>query len=432
MTHQIGALSPTAFLVFSIIKVLGVFTVWMLIVAGLTLAERRIAAFIQDRLGPNRVGPQGTLQPIADGIKNFVKEETVPAEASRAYFLLAPMLSMAPALVTFAVLPLAAPLPTKWGLVPMIIADVPIGILFVMAFASLGVYGLFMAGWSSNNKYSFLGGVRASAQMVSYEVALGLSIVPVFMLVGNVTLTKVVAVQQSGLGWWLAFPLGLSFFLFLISAFAEANRLPFDMPEAESELVAGYHAEYSSMKFAMFMLGEYAHVTTSSALMATLFWGGWDIPFFHFDNMVVSAPGVVTGAAPAWWITLLTLGMFFFKTLIFTFVFIWVRWTVPRFRYDQIMDLGWKVMLPTALGYVTLIAVTILALDSFGVSFGSFWFGGVLTVVSVLATVVFLWLLDNNRVLRGGSAMRRDRLERRRSGAAVPVAQTGVAAGQGD
>jgi NADH-quinone oxidoreductase subunit H len=267
---------------------------------------------------------------------------------------------------------------------------------------------------------------------VSYEVALGLSIVPVFMLVGNVTLTKVVAVQQSGLGWWLAFPLGLSFFLFLISAFAEANRLPFDMPEAESELVAGYHAEYSSMKFAMFMLGEYAHVTTSSALMATLFWGGWDIPFFHFDNMVVSAPGVVTGAAPAWWITLLTLGMFFFKTLIFTFVFIWVRWTVPRFRYDQIMDLGWKVMLPTALGYVTLIAVTILALDSFGVSFGSFWFGGVLTVVSVLATVVFLWLLDNNRVLRGGSAMRRDRLERRRSGAAVPVAQTGVAAGQGD
>ncbi|MEJ2185587.1 MAG: NADH-quinone oxidoreductase subunit NuoH [Gemmatimonadota bacterium] len=432
MTHQIGALSPTAFLVFSIIKVLGVFTVWMLIVAGLTLAERRIAAFIQDRLGPNRVGPQGTLQPIADGIKNFVKEETVPAEASRAYFLLAPMLSMAPALVTFAVLPLAAPLPTKWGLVPMIIADVPIGILFVMAFASLGVYGLFMAGWSSNNKYSFLGGVRASAQMVSYEVALGLSIVPVFMLVGNVTLTKVVAVQQSGLGWWLAFPLGLSFFLFLISAFAEANRLPFDMPEAESELVAGYHAEYSSMKFAMFMLGEYAHVTTSSALMATLFWGGWDIPFFHFDNMVVSAPGVVTGAAPAWWITLLTLGMFFFKTLIFTFVFIWVRWTVPRFRYDQIMDLGWKVMLPTALGYVTLIAVTILALDSFGVSFGSFWFGGVLTVVSVLATVVFLWLLDNNRVLRGGSAMRRDRLERRRSGDAVPVAQTGVAAGQGD
>lgn len=432
MTHQIGALSPTAFLVFSIIKVLGVFTVWMLIVAGLTLAERRIAGFIQDRLGPNRVGPQGTLQPIADGLKNFVKEETVPAEASRAYFLLAPMLSMAPALVTFAVLPLAAPLPTKWGLVPMIIADVPIGILFVMAFASLGVYGLFMAGWSSNNKYSFLGGVRASAQMVSYEVALGLSIVPVFMLVGNVTLTKVVAVQQSGLGWWLAFPLGLSFFLFVISAFAEANRLPFDMPEAESELVAGYHAEYSSMKFAMFMLGEYAHVTTSSALMATLFWGGWDIPFFHFDNMVVSAPGVVTGAAPAWWITLLTLGMFFAKTLFFTFVFIWVRWTVPRFRYDQIMDLGWKVMLPTALGYVTLIAVTILALDSFGVSFGSFWFGGVLTVVSVLATVVFLWLLDNNRVLRGGSAMRQDRLERRRSGAAVPVAQTGVAAGQGD
>jgi NADH-quinone oxidoreductase subunit H len=432
MTHQIGALSPTAFLVFSIIKVVVIFTIWMLIVAGLTLAERRIAGFIQDRLGPNRVGPQGTLQPIADGLKNFLKEETLPAEASKAYFLLAPMLSMAPALVTFAVLPIAAPLPTRWGLVPMIIADIPIGILFVMAFASLGVYGLFMAGWSSNNKYSFLGGVRASAQMVSYEVALGLSLVPVFMLVGNVSLTKVVWMQQGGMGWWLAFPLGLSFFLFVISAFAEANRLPFDMPEAESELVAGYHAEYSSMKFAMFMLGEYAHVTTSAALMATLFWGGWDIPFFHFDDMVMTAPGVVTGAAPAWWKTLLTLGMFFLKTLIFTFVFIWVRWTVPRFRYDQIMDLGWKVMLPTALGYVTVIAVAILALDSFGVPFGSFWFGAVLTVVSVLATVVFLWILDRNRVLQGGSAMRQDRLRRRREGAAVPVTQTGVAAGQGD
>ncbi|MEJ2218244.1 MAG: NADH-quinone oxidoreductase subunit NuoH [Gemmatimonadota bacterium] len=432
MTHQIGALSPTAFLVFSIIKVVVIFTIWLLIVAGLTLAERRIAAFIQDRLGPNRVGPQGTLQPIADGLKNFLKEETVPAESSKAYFLLAPMLSMAPALVTFAVLPIAAPLPTRWGLVPMIIADIPVGILFVMAFASLGVYGLFMAGWSSNNKYSFLGGVRASAQMVSYEVALGLSIVPVFMLVGNVMLTKVVWIQQSGLGWWLAFPLSLSFFLFVISAFAEANRLPFDMPEAESELVAGYHAEYSSMKFAMFMLGEYAHVTTSSALMATLFWGGWDIPFWRGDNMVMTAAGVVTGAAPAWWKTVLTAGMFFAKTLTFTFVFIWVRWTVPRFRYDQIMDLGWKVMLPTALGYVTLIAVAILALQSFGVTYGSFWFGAVLTAVSVLATVVFFWLVDNNRVLRGGSAMRRDRLERRSEGASVPVPHAGAAAGQGD
>ncbi len=432
MTHQIGALSPTAFLVFSIIKVLVVFTVWLVIVAGLTLAERRIAGFIQDRLGPNRVGPQGTLQPIADGIKNFVKEETVPAEASKAYFLLAPMLSMAPALVTFAVLPLAAPLPTRWGLVPMIVADIPIGILFVMAFASLGVYGLFMAGWASNNKYSFLGGVRASAQMVSYEVALGLSIVPVFMLVGNVTLTKVVWAQQTGFGWWLAFPLGLSFFLFVISAFAESNRLPFDMPEAESELVAGYHAEYSSMKFAMFMLGEYAHVTTSSALMATLFWGGWDIPIWRGDNMVMTAAGVVTGAAPAWWKTLLTLGMFFAKTIFFAFVFIWVRWTVPRFRYDQIMDLGWKVMLPTALGYVSIIAVTILALDSFGVTFGSFLFGGVLTVVSVLATAVFLWILDNDRLLRGGSAMRQDRLESRRHHGAGAAAPTGAAVGQGD
>jgi NADH-quinone oxidoreductase subunit H len=321
---------------------------------------------MQDRLGPNRVGPGGLLRPAADGLKNILKEETYPAHASKLFFVLAPMLAIGPALITFAVIPFAAPLPTPWGLVDMIVADLPIGILYILAITSLGIYGIVMAGWASNNKYSFLGGLRAAAQMVSYEVALGLSIIPVFMLAGNVTLTQIVWTQQQELGLWLAFPLGLSFMFFVISAFAETNRLPFDVAEAESELVTGYHTEYSSMKFSMFFIAEYSNMVTASALMATLFLGGWDIPFLAFDNMRVIAPGIVEGAAPAWWKTLLTLGAFSIKTFFFIFLFMWVRWTVPRFRYDQIMHLGWKVLLPSALGYVTLMAAAILVPSAWG------------------------------------------------------------------
>jgi NADH-quinone oxidoreductase subunit H len=403
--HELGALSDTAFFWTSLVKLVGAFVVTLLTVAMWTLAERRFAAFIQDRLGPNRVGPYGLLQPIADGLKNFVKEETSPDEASRVYFVLAPMLALGPAFVLFAVIPWAAPLPTPWGVVDMIVADVPIGILFILAFTSLGVYGLFLAGWSSNNKYSFLGGLRASAQMVSYEVALGLSLIPVFLLVGNVTITEMVWTQQEGLGWWFAFPLGLAFFLFVISSFAETNRLPFDMPEAESELVAGYHAEYSSMKFSMFMMGEYAHLLTQAALMATLFFGGWDIPFTDWDDMRVLAGGVVQGAEPTVLKTIVTFLFFAIKTLFFAFVFIWVRWTLPRFRYDQVMDLGWKALLPTALAYIMLMASTILVLDSVGLEYG-FVYGLILTVVNLAATVVFLWLVDSDRVIKGASAKR--------------------------
>src|SRR5687768_1059720 len=227
--HDLGALSPIAFLISSSIKITIVFTVIMITVAMLTLMERKVSAWMQDRLGPNRVGPSGLLQPIADGIKNILKEETLPREASRIYFMLAPAISIVPALITFAVIPFASPLPTPWGLVPMILADLPIGILYILALTSLGVYGIVMAGWSSNNKYAFLGGMRASAQMVSYEVGLGLSLIPVFMLVGNVTLTEAVWQQQRGFGWWFAVPLTVSFFLFIIASFAETNRLPFDL-----------------------------------------------------------------------------------------------------------------------------------------------------------------------------------------------------------
>ena len=235
------------------LKVTSIFGVVILVVAYSTLAERRVSAWIQDRRGPNRVGPFGLLQPVADGIKNLLKEETLPATASKAFFVLAPMFVLVPSLVTFAVIPIAAPLPTPVGIVDMIIADVPIGILYVLAFSSLAVYGVVLGGWASNNKYAFLGGLRASAQMVSYEVALGLSLVTVLMMSGNVTLTEMVW-QQQQLGMWFAFPLSLAFILFVISAFAETNRLPFDMPEAESELVTGYHTEYSAMKFSAFMI----------------------------------------------------------------------------------------------------------------------------------------------------------------------------------
>ncbi len=402
--HEIGALGPIALLISHGVKVMTVFTVIMITVAMLTLAERRVSAWIQDRLGPNRVGPGGLMQPFADGLKNLVKEETNPRQASTLFFMLAPMMAIGPALVTFAVVPFAAPLPTPWGLVDMVIADLPIGILYILAITSVGVYGIVMAGWSSNNKYSFLGGLRASAQMVSYEVALGMSLIPIFMLAGNVTLTQIVWTQQQELGLWLALPLGLSFFLFVIAAFAETNRLPFDVAEAESELVTGYHTEYSSMKFSMFFIAEYANMLTASALMATLFFGGWDIPFWNGDDMRVVAPGVVQGAQPAVWKTLLTLGAFATKTLFFVFVYIWVRWTVPRFRYDQIMHLGWKVMVPAALGYIVVIGTSILVLDTLGVPFG-FLYGLALTAVSLVVTAVFLFWIDRDRAL-GGSGRR--------------------------
>ena len=402
-------LSPTAFLIAAAAKVLAVFTALMVAIMYATWAERRLSAFIQDRLGPNRVGPFGLLQPIADGIKNIIKEETDPATASRFYFVLGPMLSIMPALVTFAVIPFAAPLPTPWGTVDMVVADLPVGVLYILAIGSLGVYGIFLGGWASNNKYALLGGLRASAQMVSYEVGLGLSLIPVLMLAGNVTLTRIVAEQQLGL--WYALPLSLGFLLFLISAFAETNRLPFDMPEAESELVTGYHTEYSSMKFSMFFIAEYAHVITASALMATLFLGGWDIPFWPGDNFIPHEGALISGfneageAIPARlsvWTTLLTLGAFAVKTTFFVVLYIWVRWTLPRFRYDQVMHLGWKVMLPAALAYVMLVAATILVLDQLGVSSGT-GFALALTGVSLVATGMFALYLDRGRIITGAA-----------------------------
>jgi len=313
----------------------------------LTLLERRVCAWMQDRLGPNRVGPQGLFQPAADGLKNFLKEETSPAMADKALFTLAPIVSFVPALLTFGVIPFAAPLPTKWGLVPMVVADLPVGFLYILAISSLGVYGIVLAGWASNNKYALLGGLRASAQMISYEIALGMSTVAVILLAGNVTLSQVIVQQQRGLPFII--PLTIAFVIFFISAFAETNRLPFDLPEAEGELIAGYHTEYSAMKFSMFYIAEYSIMVTASALMATLFFGGWDIPFTSWDS--TGEPSVLK--------TVLTLLSFSAKTFFFLFTYIWVRWTLPRFRYDQLMSLGWKVLLPLATLNVLVTAILV-------------------------------------------------------------------------
>jgi NADH-quinone oxidoreductase subunit H len=420
--HDVGQLSDTGYLIASTIKVLVVFVVLLVTVAMLTLLERKVSAWMQDRLGPNRVGPGGLLQPAADGVKNILKEETNPAEANRVFFTLAPMLSIIPAMVTFAVIPFAAPLPTPWGVVPMVVADVPVGILFLLAFSSLGVYGIVLAGWASSNKYALLGGLRAGAQMISYEIALGLSLLSVFFLVGNVGLPEIVWAQQR-MHLWFALPLAVSFFFFWIASFAETNRLPFDLPEAESELVTGYHTEYSAMKFSMFFIAEYSHVLTVSALMATLFLGGWDIPGWQGDNMAVAADGTVIGAAPAWWKTILTLLAFGAKTFFFIMVFMIVRWTVPRFRYDQVMDLGWKIMLPTALAAVVVTAGTILALDGAGVEYGLVY-GLVLTVVNVVMLFGILWLMDRGHTLVGTGPGERHRMTREAARRrAVPVPQ---------
>ncbi|HET6765070.1 MAG TPA: NADH-quinone oxidoreductase subunit NuoH [Longimicrobiaceae bacterium] len=409
--HETGT---TAFVVSSVIKVLVVFVVLLVIVAMLTLLERKISAWMQDRMGPNRVGPGGLLQPAADGLKNILKEETNPGEAAGVFFTLAPMLSIIPAMVTFAVIPFAAPLPTRWGVVPMVVADMPVGILFLLAFSSLGVYGIVMAGWASANKYALLGGLRAGAQMISYEIALGLSLMSLFFVSGNVGLPQIVYAQQK-MHLWFALPFAVSFLFFWISSFAETNRLPFDLPEAESELVTGYHTEYSSMKFSMFFIAEYSHVLTVSALLATLFLGGWDIPG-SFDNMLGFVNGQWVGHEPKVWITVLTFLSFAIKTFFFIMVFMLVRWTVPRFRYDQVMDLGWKIMLPAALVAVIVTGATVLTLDSLGEPFVekgtsgglgyiTVWGGAVLTVVNVAMLVAVLTVMDRGRTLAATGAL---------------------------
>jgi NADH-quinone oxidoreductase subunit H len=387
------------FLLLSVLKMLVVFTIVMIGVALLTLMERKVSAWMQNRRGPNRVGWAGLLQPAADGLKNIIKEETFPASANPLIFTLAPIMAFVPALLLSAVIPWAAPLPVNLeahlpllgqvsyhGMLSMAVIDLPVGFLFVLAISSLGVYGIALAGWSSNNKYSLLGGLRSAAQMISYEVAMGMSLIPVLLITGNVSFERIVEAQQTGL--WFVLPLFLSFFIFLVAGFAETNRLPFDLPEAESELIAGYHTEYSAMKFSMFPISEYANMATVSAMVVTLFFGGWDLP-----GPWSPAPGALS--------TLLTGGLMFFKVLFFLFLFMWIRWTLPRFRYDQLMALGWKVMLPLAILYVMVIAVALWGIEH--------WLGianpkvrmGILFGLNLIVGYGVFFILDRGLILSG-------------------------------
>jgi NADH-quinone oxidoreductase subunit H len=378
--------NPTAFLIASALKVLAFFGVYLVTVALLTLAERKVSAWIQDRHGPNRTGPGGLLQPAADGLKNFMKEELSPGAGNSILFTLAPAIAFCTAMVSWAVIPFASPLPTPWGVVSFSVAQLPVGFVFTLAISSLGVFGITLAGWSSNNKYSLLGGLRSSAQMISYEIAMGLSIIPVLLLAGNVTLDTIV--NQQAMGGWNVLNLSVAFLTFLISAFAETNRLPFDLPEAESELVAGYHTEYSSMKFSMFFIAEYANMLTASGMMATLFLGGWDLPFTSWDN--TGDPSVLK--------TVLTLLSFALKTGFFLFFYMWIRWTLPRFRYDQLMSLGWRFLLPLSLSYIVLIASVLLVLQALGVPQGIVQ-TGILFVLNIIVLVLLFVVFDRGRLV---------------------------------
>ncbi len=321
------------FLLATLFKICLVVGLLLLAVAYLTWLERKVIGDIQVRFGPSRVGPFGLLQPIADGIKLMFKEDVVPANADRLIFFLAPALSFVPALIVFAVIPFGP---------SFVITDVNVGLLYVFAVASLGVYGSVLAGWASNSKYSLLGGLRSSAQMVSYELGLGLSVLGVVMMTGSLSLVDIVEAQKGTwlgiLPRWNIFPQFLGFVIFLISSNAELNRAPFDLPEAETELVAGFHTEYSSMKFALFFMAEYANMIAVAALATTLFLGGWRGPLLP----------------PVIW--------FLLKVFAFIFLFIWIRATLPRFRYDQLMGFGWKVLLPLALANVMFTAALILIL----------------------------------------------------------------------
>jgi NADH-quinone oxidoreductase subunit H len=345
------------FILFSAIKILCVFGVVLTMVAYSVLVERKVCAVIQDRVGPNRaslpfiaaipvIGPflvrLGVFQPLADGLKLILKEDFTPEHVRHVYFWLAPAITMIPALLTVAIIPFGSEINGQ----KMVIADLNVGVLYTFGIVSLGVYGIVLAGYASNSKYSFLGGIRSSAQMISYEIAMGMSVIPIFLLVGDLNLSKVIEYQSQG--GWMIFKQPVAFAIFIVAALAETNRLPFDLPEAEQELAGGYNVEYSSMKFGMFFMGEYANMVMSSALVATLFLGGWTLPFFGLDQPATTLAG-----------GLLHIAIFLGKLGMVLLLLIWVRWMLPRFRYDQLMDLGWRRFIPLALANILVTAVVL-------------------------------------------------------------------------
>jgi NADH-quinone oxidoreductase subunit H len=311
-----------------------------------TLIERKVAGFFQDRLGPDRAGPWGLFQPLADGIKLFFKEEFMPNTADKFLYILGPSLTMLIALLTSAAIPWGSDLVINGRSYPLQVADINIGILYIFAIVSIGVYGIMIGGWASNNKYALLGAIRASSQMISYELAMSLSIISVVMMTGSLSLKDIVE-QQHGFNWNIWYQ-PVAFLIFLVCAFAECNRSPFDLPECETELVGGYHTEYSSMKLGFYLFAEYINMFISAAVMATLFFGGYNFPFM--DRLVVS-PNLMA---------LIGFIVLFVKITFLGFVFMWVRWTLPRFRYDQLMRLGWKSLIPLAILNIVITGIVIL------------------------------------------------------------------------
>ncbi|HMO33682.1 MAG TPA: NADH-quinone oxidoreductase subunit NuoH [Lacibacter sp.] len=327
-----------------------IITVSLLVAMYTTYAERKVAAVIQDRRGPNRAGPFGLLQPVADGMKLFFKEELIPNASNKILFILGPSLAMITAMLTGAVIPWGDKVELFGRTIDLQIADINIGVLYVFGVVSLGVYGIMIGAWASNNKYSLMGGLRAASQIISYELAMGLSLIALLMVTGTLSIREMVDQQITG-AWNIVYqPLG--FFIFLVCAFAECNRTPFDLPEAENELIGGYHAEYSSMKLGFYLFAEYINMFISSALMASLYFGGYDIPFVNEQAWGLSANVLAIIGA----------GVLMAKIVFFLFLFMWVRWTIPRFRYDQLMNLGWKSLIPLALVNMLITGAVILFL----------------------------------------------------------------------
>lgn len=333
-----------------LILVAVIVTVALVVAMYSTYAERKIAAFLQDRRGPNRAGPFGLFQPLADGLKLFMKEEIIPLASSKTLFIMGPMLAMITATMTSAVIPWGSTINIAGHTVPLQVADINIGMLYIFGVVSLGVYGIMIGGWASNNKFSLLAAVRGASQMISYELAMGLALIAVLMISGSLRLSVIVN-EQIRHGWNVIYqPLG--FLIFLVCALAECNRTPFDLPEAENELNFGYHQEYSSMKLGFYLFAEYINMFISGVVMSTLFFGGYDIPFVN-----EAAWGT------HWWVGLIGFIVLMFKAGLFIFLFMWIRWTIPRFRYDQLMNLGWKGLLPLSLVNMLITAVVVLLLN---------------------------------------------------------------------
>jgi NADH-quinone oxidoreductase subunit H len=328
-----------AFIIEKLVLILVVVMASLGIAMYTTFAERKVAAILQDRRGPNRAGPFGIFQPLADGLKLFFKEEIIPNFSSKFLFILGPSLAMLTAIMTSAVVPWGDTVHFFNRDISLQIANVDVGILYVFGVVSLGVYGIMIGSWASNNKFSLMGGLRAASQIISYELAMGISLIALIMITGNLDLKEIVVQQQKG-NWWNVVYQPLGFLIFLICAFAECNRTPFDLPEAENELIGGYHTEYSSMKLGFYLFSEYINMFISSVIMSTLFFGGYDIPFVNEQHLQESI---------GQWAVLLQVLCLLIKVVGFIFLFMWVRWTIPRFRYDQLMNLGWKILIPLAL-----------------------------------------------------------------------------------